>query len=109
MNWRALSYDKFTGVRTYWAWDAENRKNLIRHEFEDAQDSLDYAKMLRNDTDYSRSGIKGDNALHYAHIPCSVLTVWHTMGVNTSDKKAMFAMVNRPEWKYLKTTELFHS
>lgn len=107
MNWRLLNYDRFTGTKTWWAWDSENLRNVIRYEFADID--LDYHKTLRNDTEYSKEGVKGDNALHYANIPCSVLTHWATLGVDINDTHELFRMVNRPEWKYLKTTDLSHA
>jgi hypothetical protein len=30
------------------------------------------------------------------------------MGVNIGDPKALIEMVNKPEWKYLKTTDKVH-
>ena len=109
MSWRILSYDAFSGVETWWQWDALENRNVIKYRHRDVEPHLDHAASLRNDTDYTRQGMKGDNALHYAHIPDSLLLEWRAMGVDINDTKALFEMVNRPEYKRFKTTEAFHA
>ena len=108
MSWRLLSYDPFTEIATYWQWDELKRENIIKYVARDVQPSLDHAGDLRNDTDRTKQGMKGDNALHYAHITTIVLLQWAREGVDINDVDALFAKVNEREYSRLKTTEAFH-
>lgn len=108
MTWRLLSSDPFSGIETYWQWDALEGKNILKYVARDVEPSLDHATALRNDTDLTKLGMKGDNALHYAHIPTIVLMQWAREGVDINDVDALFAKVNEREFSRLKTTEAFH-
>jgi hypothetical protein len=69
-------------------------------------------KALQNDEQYSADGIKND-WWHYANIPNILILKWkQELGIDVFNKdhsKAMFSLLNSPEYKYLKTTTKMHS
>ena len=102
MTWRLIDRDPYSGIVTWWRWDAlENKAEWKR--VQDVEPSLEFAKSLAKDEQYSKDGIKSE-MWHYAHIPNMVLEQWHTMGVDINEPKELTRMVNKPEWSYLKTT-----
>lgn len=106
MTWRLLSNDSFTGIRTYWQWDEIEKRNILRYEYPDLEASVDHATALRNDPEVTRRGLKGDNALLYAHIPAAILHELMLKGVDTNDPKELVRWVN--QHPHLKTTDIHH-
>lgn len=106
---RLLEHDSFTGLTQYIHYDELTDETHI----ETVQDStrlnaeVEASRSLQNDEDYTRKGMKND-MLHYAHIPSGVLMEWFAQGVDINDRKALIKMVNKPEYAYLKTTNLVH-
>jgi hypothetical protein len=79
---------------------------------QDATPFLEQATELRNDTEYSKQGIKDDN-WHYARIPNGVMLDMHQKhGINMfagkPDWKAIFKCINT-HYPHLKTTEKKHA
>lgn len=75
-------------------------------------DIVDYATALRNNTGYSKRGIKKDQ-WHYARIPTAVMLEMHAKhGVNMfhgkPDWKAITRCINT-HYPYLKTTDKTHA
>jgi hypothetical protein len=103
---RLLDVDPLSGTRTYHHYDPLTKQTTIK-TVGDAEPGLEWAKALAKEGDYWKQGVKNGRA-HYAHIPNDVLLKWHSMGVNIGDPKALIEMVNKPEWKYLKTTDKVH-
>lgn len=103
---RPFDYDPVTGIRTFMSVGPKGEWQF-RHEFESVKVELEASKALAKDEDHWKSGVKG-GLVHYAHIPDSVLFKWHCEGVDLKDKKALFEMVNKPEWSYLKCVDKFH-
>ncbi len=106
MSERLLSYDRFTGIKTWWSWDALKGKNVLRYEYPDYQANVDYATALRNDTDYTKHGMKGDNALHYGNVPAGMVMEMMLKGIDTTDPKNIAKWLN--EHPYLKYTDAHH-
>lgn len=107
-NERLLEYDPYTGIKTYFSSDGKDLMDwTFRYEFDDQAHHIDFSKALQNDPDYWKQGVKNDKA-HYAHIPDAILLKWHTEGVNINDPQALFEMVNKREYSYLKTTNKVH-
>ena len=73
----------------------------------DVEPQIEASRQLQNDTDYWKQGVKREMA-HYAHIPNILLEKWANEGVDIRDSSALFAMVNKPEYAYLKTTAKVH-
>ena len=109
MEKRFLDYDPFTGLITNFHYDEltdETHIETIQTDFQ-LNRELEAAKELKNDADYTRKGMNND-MLHYGHIPAGILTEWHAKGVNINDVKELIKMINKPEYSYLKTTNLVH-
>jgi hypothetical protein len=107
---RLLDYDPLTGMRTWFDYDSNDVMYLT--EEQDVNPILDSNAAKRNDTEYSRKGIKKD-WWHYADIPLVViLELKRKHGVDLMAKKvdwkSAFKIINR-EYPYLKTTTGTHA
>jgi len=111
MSKRVLDYDPTSGITTYFDYDPHNDTTLIYHE-QDVTPILEMNKAMANDGDIWKEGVKNSWA-HYAQIPNIVVQKWlNEHGVNLYDKnhqKAVFRLLNDPEYRYLKTTTKFHA
>lgn len=107
---KLLDYNPLTGERCIFEADGEANTMRLTHE-QDVSAILDANKALANNEGLSRRGIKND-FWHYATIPNVVQMKWlneHGVDVHNRDhRKRMFALLNSPEYKYLKTTTLHH-
>lgn len=105
---RELDFNPLTGERAIWESDGE--KVRIIHE-QDVSHILDANKKLAANEGLTKRGIKND-MWHYATIPNVVALKWkeeHGVDIfDQADRKKMFALLNSPEYKYLKTTTLNH-
>lgn len=106
---RLLDYDPLTREATYFeakdgAWTIESKQ--------DVTPIIELNKMMQNDEDYSKRGMKAD-WWHYAKIPNVIIEKWmREKGVdvfNKAHRKKVFALLNDPEYKYLKTTTKRHA
>ena len=108
---RILDYDPLTKMTTTFDYIPETDTTVIYREQEDVNLILDQNKVAQNDPGLWRDGVKQSWAL-YCHVPNIVIEHWlNTHGVNFYDKdhqKAVFKLLNRPEYKYLKTTTKMH-
>lgn len=93
------------GVKTFISFGPKGEWQF-RHEFPDVQNELDMNRDMRNGDTWER-GVKKD-MVHFAHIPDALLFQWHCEGVDIRDNKALFDMVNKPEWSYLKCVDKIH-
>ena len=111
MSRRLLDYDPFTGITTYFHFD-ESTKQTILEQVQDVTPALDANKKLQNDASYSKDGIKS-GWWHYAYIPPIVIEKWIAeKGVNVfkkEDEAAVYALLNHPDYAYLKTTTGKHA
>lgn len=101
---RLLDFDSLTGVATYHHYDHHTKQTIIE-EVQDVSPFIERNKQAQiNDT---KQGIK-ENWWHVASIPIGVQYQWmKEHGVNIWDKnhkKAMFKLLNDPDYRYLKTT-----
>ncbi|TFH50927.1 MAG: hypothetical protein E4H01_01190 [Lysobacterales bacterium] len=107
---RVVEYDPFTGMTTTFDYDHSTDTTTVGLE-QDVSLLLDVNKVLQNDANYSKDGIKRD-WWHYASIPSIIIEKWlNEDGVNVFDKdhtKAVYKKLNDPAYRYLKTTAGFH-
>jgi len=105
---KELDFNPLTGERAIWESDGE--KVRIVHE-QDVTRIIDGNKQLANNEELSKRGIKND-MWHYATIPNVVVLKWkeeHGVDVfDQSHRKKGFALLNSPEYMYLKTTTMNH-
>lgn len=99
---RIISVDNFTGITR------RGEYNWLTGEWTesahaDAEPNIEYSRALQNDPEYWKEGVENDMA-HYAHIPNILLEKWAAEGVDINDNQALFDMVNKAEYAYLKTT-----
>lgn len=104
-NERLLDYDRINGVRTYFSSEGDNWS--VRHDFDSVMPELEASKALARDDDHWKNGVK-NSWLHYGHIPDSIMIKWYQMGVDINNPKDLIAMLNKPEWSYLKCTGKIH-
>ena len=78
---------------------------------QDVTSLIDANKRLQNNEDLTRKGIKKD-MLHYASVPNGVILKWkQELGVdlfNPHHRKKVFSLLNHPDYKFLKTTNIVH-
>lgn len=107
---RLLQSDPVTGLMTWHEYDELTDETTISYSA-DSTPVLEANKIIQNDEDYSRKGIKRD-FWHYANIPVEVQLDWLiNKGVDISNKdhaKKMFQLLNDPEYRHLKTTSGYH-
>ena len=111
MTRRLLDYNPLTGVSTWFNY--ENSTDIMHITTEqDVAPILDQVSSLRNDTDYSKAGIKND-WWHYARLPLHViLDMKAKHGVDLMapkiDWKSALKIINR-EYPYVKATNGTHA
>ena len=107
---RVVNYDPFTGITTYFDYDHATDTSIIGAE-QDVSSLLEVNKILQNDEEYSKRGIK-EGWWHYASYPSIIIEKWLTEhGVNVFNKdhqKKVLELTNRPEYRFLKTTTKMH-
>jgi len=99
-----------TGITTTFDYIPETDTTILYRE-QDVSAILDANKAIANDGQITKDGIKG-NWWHYFQIPNIVIEKWlneHGVDVYNKDHmKKVFELVNRPEYRYLKTTTKMH-
>lgn len=107
---RVLDYNPLTGESVIFNYDEASDRLTLTHQ-QDVNRILDQNKALANDSDRTKQQIK-DDMVHYASVPNSVILKWQLeKGVdvfNTKHRKKVFQLLNDPEYRYLKTTEMHH-
>jgi hypothetical protein len=105
-----IAVDEYTGVETRHDYDYLTDKTTISYH-SDAQAVLDDNHRLANDPEYWKKGMKND-FVKYASIPAGVQLKWMIeKGVdvfNQNHGKEVLALVNSPDYRYLKTTTKVH-
>lgn len=107
MDKRILSVDPITKVITWFDYDHDNDTTIISYSGGTAKEDADASHKLQNDESYTKQGLKNE-MVHYAHISDEQLLRWHCEGVDIRDTTALFQMVNKPEYRNLKTTTIMH-
>jgi hypothetical protein len=98
-------YDPHTGWTVEYLSDG---KNLVERTTVDRAPSrrvVDHATQLRNNTDYSKAGIKND-WWHVADIPAAVQLEWMNQGfdITKASTKEILAKLRHPDYAWLRTT-----
>jgi hypothetical protein len=110
MTKRVLDYDPLTGMTTHFDYIPETDTTVISRE-QDVSTILDINKALQNNEQITKDGIK-EGWWQYAKIPMIVIEKWineHGVDVfNKDHQKAVFRLLNQPEYRYLKTTTKMH-
>ena len=110
MSKKILDYDPFSGITTTFDYIPETDTTVLYRE-QDVSGMLDANKILQNDDEFTKKGIK-ESWWHYFHIPNIVIEKWlNEFGVDVYNKdhqKAVFKLLNQPEYRYLKTTTKMH-
>jgi hypothetical protein len=100
-----------TGITTSVDYIPESDKTVVIRE-QDASLIIEANKVLQNNDDLTKGGIK-NSWWHYAQIPNIVIEKWKSEhGVdlfNKDHQKAVFKLLNDPQYKYLKTTTKYHA
>lgn len=104
---RFLSKDPVTGIERWMSYDYET-DTVTEFATADVSHEVEASKHFAKDDDYWKQGVK-DEMVHYAHIPAILLEQWANQGVDINDRQALFSMVNKPEYAYLKTTTKYHA
>lgn len=107
---RVLDYDPLTGMTTNFEYHPETDTTVIHRE-QDVSVILEANKQIQNNEQISRDGIK-NGWWHYAQIPMIVIEKFlneHGVDIfNKDHQKAVFRLLNQPEYRYLKTTTKMH-
>ena len=110
MTKRILDYNPYTGITTTFEYDHISDRTTIGRE-EDVTAYIEYGKELQKHEDYSKDGIKR-GWWHYCTFPNIIIEKWrneHGVDVfNKDHQKAVFRLINQPEYRYLKTTTKMH-
>ena len=104
-----IDFDPHTGISHWWDYDAQTDKATISTQ-QDIEPILEWNKNAANQG-LTDKGIK-ESWWKYATIPNIIIEKWmNEYGVNIYNKdhqKKVFNLLNRPEYKYLKTTTKMH-
>lgn len=104
---RLLDYDPITGVTQYFHYD-ELTGDWGIESVQDVEPILELNKALRNDTNYSKNGIKNE-FWHVARIPVIVQEKWlREEGLDIYNRdhwKRVQRKLNNQEYKDLRTTD----
>lgn len=110
MTRRLIDRNPITGESVWYQYNAAEEQATITHE-QDIAALLDANKAAANDEEKTRRGIKND-WWKYATIPNVVQIEWkQKFGVdvfNRDHQKAVFKLLNSPDYRYLKTTTKTH-
>ena len=104
---RILDHDPLSGVTQYHEYDPLTKMTTIE-TVQDVEPFLERNKQMRNDTEYSKNGIKQE-WWHAASIPVVVQYKWlkdYGIDIHNADHaQKVNQMLDSPEWRYLKTTD----
>lgn len=110
MTKRVLEHDPLTGITTHFDYYPESDTTVIERT-QDVESILTANKILQNDDDLTKKGIR-KSWWHYAQIPNIIIEKWISEhGVNIYNKdheKAVYKLLNDPQYRYLKTTAKMH-
>ncbi len=107
---RILDYNPMTGVTTTFDYDESSDTTIIGRE-QDVSKILDMNKALANEDGVTKEGIKNGWWLYFqmpAIIIEKFLVEYGVDVFNKDHQPAVFKLINRPEYRYLKTTYKYH-
>jgi len=106
MSRELISIDPATGVRTWLEFDEVNPRKFHIHHDQDVEAIIEHNKVLQNDADYKKHGIKNEFH-HVAHIPDIVVMQWLQEGIDVMRKEHWPAVRRKlldPMYRHLRTT-----
>lgn len=107
---RLLSVDPLTGISTFHDYDEDTDQTIIRYAG-DCEPVLEANKVLQNDPDVTKRGIK-DGMWLYARIPAiwqTKLLIEHGIDVwNKEHAERLNRILEDPAYRHLKTTTKHH-
>lgn len=110
MSKRLLNFDPATGLMTWHEHNSLTDETIISYTA-DSSPVIDRNKEMQKTDEFTKKGIKQEFWM-YASIPAEVQVDWlinKGVDINNRDHaKKMFALLNDPEYKYLKTTAGYH-
>lgn len=105
---RVLDFNPITKESVYFEYDHATDNIVITHE-QDTSEFIDHNKRLLAKNDWKKK-VRKDEMVKYASVPNIVCLKWkQELGVDIFDKdhrKKVFALLNSPEYSYLKTTDM---
>lgn len=108
---RLIDRDPVTGEAVWYEFDQHTEQATITHT-QDVSAILDANKVAEADSWKTQRGIKND-WWKYASIPNVVWVEWkqkHGVDLfNKDHEKAVFKLLNSPEYRYLKATAKYHA
>ena len=107
MSAELISRDPLTGLETWLEFDELNPKKFHIHHRQDVEPILERNKLLQNDPDYKKLGIK-NGLQHVASVP----DVWihhllkkHNVNVmSREDWPKVKRLLSQPEYRHLRAT-----
>lgn len=109
-NERLLSFDPLTGLSEWHSYDEATDTTTIRTEG-DCEPVLEANKLLANDTDFTKRGIKDDFWL-YARFPAAFqVKLLIEQGIDVYNKnhgERLSKILEDPAYRHLKTTTKRH-
>lgn len=106
---RILDYNPITGETVFFEYDHQESKVTLTHE-QDVTPVIEANKKAFGTEDW-RKRARNDDLVKYASIPNTVIIKWkQELGVdlfNPGDRKKIFSLINSPEYRYLKTTDMY--
>lgn len=110
MSRELFSYDPETKMSIYFDYDELTDTTSLEY-VQDTAPILEINKTLSNNPDYTNSGIKQE-MWHYGSIPVGLQIKWLVEeGLDIYDDNAwpqIYAKLNSPEYRHLKTTSKSH-
>lgn len=101
---RLVDYDPVTGIKTYHAYDHDQKQTTIFYEG-DVEPALDFNKAIQNS--YTSEYRRKRDMWHVAHIPAAVVLKWKTEdGIdvyNPDHLEDVMKKLDDPNWKYLRS------
>jgi hypothetical protein len=69
---RIIDHDPLTGVTTYHSYDHSTGTTHIE-EVQDVEKIVEWSKRMAKDESYRKEGMKGDNWMHVARVPITIV------------------------------------
>lgn len=110
MEKRLLDHDPLTGITEWFHYD---NGDVHIETVQDTDPILEANKTQQNDEDLTKQGMK-EGMWRYASIPVVVQVRWlneygsKNWPLRPGNEKLLFSLLNKPEWRYLKTTQKIH-
>jgi len=105
---RILDHDPISGTTTLFHWN--NDGTFAIEHTQDVNGIIEHNKRQLIESDHKKQMQK--DWIKYASIPDVIVLKWkNELGVDVTKRehrKKMFQLINSPEYRFLKTTPIFH-